>query len=382
MAGRIIIFVVMLLSPGELLLFLFVMVTAIQLFFYLYFFRLLAFYQHKKLQPVESHDVTIVISARDEEDNLKDNLPLILQQEHEGSREVIVVNDHSTDNSAAVLSELQSRFPYLRIIDLSGTEKTIAGKKIPLSTGIKQAENEILLLTDADCSPASTSWALKMQQPFRNEIEIVLGYGPYKKVNGLLNKLIRFETFHTALQYLSFALAGKAYMGVGRNLAYKKRLFENAGGFSSISHVAGGDDDLFINKVATQINTAIVIDPDAFTYSEPKRTWKEWRNQKKRHYSVSKFYRSPHKILLGLYSGSHFLFYALFIFCLVICDPRVVMIVYLIRMFIQAITWSKSMKLLKEEDLFPYFILWDVFLFVYYIVFAPSLVKKPSQSWN
>lgn len=382
MAGRIIIFVVMLLSPGELLLFLFVIVTAIQLFFYLYFFRLLAFYQHKKVQPVESHDVTIVISARDEEDNLKDNLPLILQQEHEGSREVIVVNDHSTDNSAAVLSELQSRFPYLRIIDLSGTEKTIAGKKIPLSTGIKQAENEILLLTDADCSPASTSWALKMQQPFRNEIEIVLGYGPYKKVNGLLNKLIRFETFHTALQYLSFALAGKAYMGVGRNLAYKKRLFENAGGFSSISHVAGGDDDLFINKVATQTNTAIVIDPEAFTYSEPKRTWKEWRNQKKRHYSVSKFYRSTHKILLGLYSGSHFLFYALFIFCLVICDPRVVMIVYLIRMFIQAITWSKSMKLLKEEDLFPYFILWDVFLFVYYIVFAPSLVKKPSQSWN
>ena len=61
-----------------------------------------------------------------------------------------------------------------------------------------------------------------MQDGYRPGIEVVLGYGAYKKYPGFLNKLIRFETFHTALQYFSYALAGKPYMGVGRNLSYRK----------------------------------------------------------------------------------------------------------------------------------------------------------------
>ena len=160
----------------------------------------------------------------------------------------------------------------------------ISGKKFPLSMGIRSAKYEIVLLTDADCVPASEFWIQKMQDAYDHDTEIVLGYGAYHKKAGILNKLIRFETFHTALQYLSYALAGKPYMGVGRNLSYKKDVFLRNKGFSSINQIPSGDDDLFINQVARAENTKIVIDPEAHTLSEPKRSWSEWMTQKYRLY--------------------------------------------------------------------------------------------------
>jgi hypothetical protein len=129
---------------------------------------------------------------------------------------------------------------------------------------------------------------------------------------GALNKIIRFDTFHTALQYLSYALAGQPYMGVGRNLSYKKAVFLRNKGFSAINHVPGGDDDLFINKVATKENTAIVIDKDTFTLSDPKKNFGEWFRQKARHYTTAKYYKPRHKFLLGLYSTR--------IFCFTLCS--------------------------------------------------------------
>jgi hypothetical protein len=101
---------------------------------------------------------------------------------------------------------------------------------------------------------------------------------------------------------MSYALAGTPYMGVGRNLAYKKNVFFRNKGFSNINYIPSGDDDLFINKVANKKNTAIVVDKDAFTLSDPKKTWRDWKRQKNRHYSTGKFYKSSHKFLLGLYT--------------------------------------------------------------------------------
>ncbi len=173
-------------------------------------------------------------------------------QQYATTHEVIVVDDNSLDDSKYILGELQKTFKNLQIIPLTQEAKMIKGKKYPLSIGIKEAKHEIVLLTDADCVPASEHWIYKIQDAFTPGIEIVLGYGPYQKGPGLLNKLIRFETFHTALQYFSYALAGKTYMGVGRNLAYRKNLFFQNKGFSSINNIPSGDDDLFINKVATK----------------------------------------------------------------------------------------------------------------------------------
>jgi hypothetical protein len=210
----------------------------------------------------------------------------------------------------------------------------------------------------------------------------VLGYGAYQKRPGFLNKLIRFETFHTALQYFSYALAGLPYMGVGRNLSYKKEVFIRNKGFASINHIPSGDDDLFINKVANKNNTTIVIDPDAFTLSEPKRNFKEWMRQKYRHYSASKFYKFKHKILLGLYSFTQFLVYPLFIVSLIFYTWWLVLIVYGARFILQMIVYFISMNKLNEKDLKPYFLIFDIWMFFYYIFFLPALWKRPRKNWN
>ncbi len=372
----------MLMSWEALVFYFFIVITCIQLFYYLYFFRKVAFYKPLLRQQSQQHPVSVIICARDEDENLTRNLPGVLVQDYAATHEVIVVNDNSVDESKYILADLQKTFKKLQIIDLMQEAKLIAGKKYPLSIGIKEAKHDVVLLTDADCVPASEHWLYKMQDAFTDGIEITLGYGAYQKLPGFLNKAIRFETFHTALQYFGYALAGKPYMGVGRNLAYRRSLFLRNKGFSSINHIPSGDDDLFINQVANKENTTIVIDKDAFTVSAPKTTWKDWMRQKSRHYSTGKFYKSSHQFLLGLYTASFFLFYPLFVFSLLFFDWRYALIPFGVRLITQGMIWQKAMKHLGEEDLFPLFPLWDIWLFFYYIMFARSVYKKPKKTWN
>jgi hypothetical protein len=221
-----------------------------------------------------------------------------------------------------------------------------------------------------------------MQDGYDEHIEIVLGYGAYHKCAGVLNKLIRFETFHTALQFLSYALAGMPYMGVGRNLSYKKSLFLRNKGFAFINHIPGGDDDLFINKVATKENTAIVIDADAITLSTPKKTWGGWLKQKSRHYSTAKYYKPKHKILLGLYSITQFVFYPLLVGTLLFYDWRPGLTIFSIRFLIQAFVFYRTMNKIGEKDLWPWFIFLDMWMFFYYFIFAPALWKRPRRNWS
>jgi hypothetical protein len=268
------------------------------------------------------------------------------------------------------------------MIELTQEAKMIIGKKFPLSMGIKSAKHEIVLLTDADCLPASEFWISKMQQCFDDTTEIVLGYGAYHKKKGLLNKLIRWETFHTAIQYLSYALAGQTYMGVGRNLSYKKTIFFRHKGFSAHNQIASGDDDLFIKSAATKTNTRINIDPDSFTLSDPPKTFKEWVRQKSRHLSTGKYYKPIHKFLLGLYSLSHFLFYPLFVTSLILANWQYVLILFGVRFLLQICTFWPLMKKLKEKDLFPLFLFFDIWMFFYYALFATALMDRPRKTWK
>ncbi|MEO8583895.1 MAG: glycosyltransferase, partial [Flavitalea sp.] len=352
-------------------------VTLVQLTFHWFFFRRVSFFKSKDKEKSQQHPVSVVVCARDEAANLARNLPGVLVQDYSSTHQVIVVNHNSQDETRFLLDEFKKTFKDLHIVNLEQEAKGIPGKKYPLSIGIKEAKHEIVLLTDADCVPASEFWITKMQDAFHDDTEIVLGYGAYNKRPGLLNKLIRFETFHSALQYFSFALSGIPYMGTGRNLSYKKTLFFRNKGFSSINHVPGGDDDLFINQVANKKNTRVVIDKDAFTLSEPKKTFGDWRRQKGRHYTTGRYYRPLHKLFLGLYSATHFLFYPLLITAFFYTDWRLVSSVFLIRLISQGFIYYTAMKKLDEKDLFVWWWLFDIWMFAYYFIFAPTLWKTP-----
>lgn len=368
----------------------FVLVACIQVFYYLYFFSRLAGYKVKEgnLPENDSLPLSVIICAKNEERNLQRNLPKILQQhyqnpEHQPQYEVVVVNDNSEDDTSAVLQYLGPGYPHFHFVELQQSAKGIPGKKYPLTIGIKKSVYDTLVLTDADCKPAGTHWLELIAGKFNNGTEIVLGYGAYETRPGLLNKVIRFETFFSAMQYLSFALAGIPYMGVGRNLAYKKELFFRHKGFLSHADLPSGDDDLFINAAANKKNTTVIIDPEAITYSEPKTSWGAWFRQKTRHLSTGKHYKPVHKFLLGLFSVSQFLYYPLFILAL-FYRPFIYYTIgiFILRWIISGMIWSGALKKLNEKNLFWYCIPLEMLMWLYYLIFTPALMRKPKKSWN
>src|ERR1043166_9402215 len=223
------------------------------LYYYFGVFSKFAFYKAKGQIEPEPQPVSVIIAARNEYHNLEKNLKSILEQAYP-EFEVIVVNDCSWDDSQKLLEYYQEVYPHLNICKLVEQEKYPTNKKFALTIGIKAAKYDYLAFTDADCVPESSQWLRLMQSQFTPSKEIVLAYSPYKKQPGFLNLFIRFEASFTALSYFSAALAGNAFMGVGRNLAYTKDLFFRNKGFASHQHILSGDDDLFVNENANKNN--------------------------------------------------------------------------------------------------------------------------------
>lgn len=267
-------------------------------------------------QPTEE-GVSVVVAAQNELKNLKRLLPLLAAQQY-SKFEILIVNDRSSDGTPSFLRKMMNQYPNLRTVTVKYTPDHVTGKKYALTLGIKVAKYDIVLLTDADCVPESSAWIRWMSRPLRLDKgkQIVLGYGAYQKQGGLLNRLIQYETLLTAIQYFSFALWKAPFMGVGRNLAYRKNFFLDKKAFRGHWHINGGDDDLFLNQHANGKNTAVIIHPDGITRSRPKENWKDLFVQKTRHYHAGKYYRWSSKLKLGLYAFSHLLFWVSGIFLL------------------------------------------------------------------
>src|ERR1035437_3219178 len=260
----------------------------------------------------EQPPVSVIICAKDESDNLRKFLPFILQQDYPDF-EVIVINDGSTDDTEHLLNDLCVEYPNLRTTFVPVGANNLSTKKLGLTLGIKAAQYDLLLFTDADCMPEDKYWIDRMLRNFTPETEFVLGYGAYFQRKGFLNRLITFDTLFIGLQYMGMAIAGKPYMGVGRNLAYRKETFFAQKGFASSLHLISGDDDLMVNKASNSQNTRVEISPDSITWSEPNTTFQGWLFQKARHLSASSFYKDSSKFRLGVEPTTRGLFYLGFI---------------------------------------------------------------------
>ncbi len=338
------------LKTEEILFIVFALSFLVQLIYHWVVFARLAFYKEKETLYSEKA-VSVVIVARDEYHNLIKTLEPILNQDYP-CFEVVVVNDHSTDDTHYYLQELSKVYDHLKVVQIDHSINFFSGKKFPLSIGIKSASHDTLLLTDADCQVRSKKWIASMQSAFQSKTQIVLGYAPYKMENGFLNKLIRFDAFMGALHYLSFSLLHQPYMGVGRNLAYSKSMFYKNHGFISHYKINSGDDDLFINQVANKSNTAICIHPDSFTYSMPEKSLGLWIKQKKRHLSTSGLYRMKHRLLLMLYPISLFLFYALsLVFVILKLWLWVIFGLFILRLISFMLLQKSTLLKLKEQKL-------------------------------
>lgn len=264
----------------------------------------------KEQNPTENTPgVSVILCAHNESENLSQYLPALLTQDWP-EYEIIVVDDGSEDETRAMVESYMVRDPRLHLTFVPYGARVGSTKKLGLTLAAKAAQYDYLLLTDADCVPESNQWIRKIMGGFKEGREIVLGFGAYFCEKGHVNRLVRYDTLFNALHYLGAAICGHPYMGVGRNLAYKKALFFESGGFTHLMGNRAGDDDLFVNHVATKENTAVALSRDSYTWSPSKKTMKEWWLQKRRHVSVSPAYRTGTKFRLALEPVTRGLFYA------------------------------------------------------------------------
>jgi glycosyltransferase involved in cell wall biosynthesis len=334
--------------------------AAVQLFYYLFFY--LSVYLKKPYDTKKSiQPVSIIICARNEAENLKNFLPSVLEQDYPYF-EVIVVNDCSEDNSYDILAKYLKEYPNLRISTVNKDPKFSHNKKFAQFIGIKAAKNEILLFTDADCRPESNKWLEGMTSHFEEKVDFVLGYGGYLSEKGLLNKYIRYDTVTIAMQYLGMAIRGVPYMGVGRNMSYRRSVFFANKGFGSHNHIVSGDDDLLVNNIAKGENTHVEFVKETHTRSVPASTIEEWITQKKRHLTTAPFYKPRDKFLLIAEPFTRVLFYSTLIILLsyLFFWPWV-LTVFAVRLITQITVFTLVRKKLNETGLLAYLLIFDIF---------------------
>ncbi|MFN8242192.1 MAG: glycosyltransferase [Bacteroidales bacterium] len=281
---------------------------AVQLGYYLWFYLAPVIYRPDRKESF-SGGVSVIICARNEAENLRKHLPAILEQDYPDF-EVIVVNDCSEDSSDEVLGELLPRYPKLHVSNITKDPRFTHNKKFAQFIGIKAARNEILVFTDADCKPVSDKWLKGIVSHFGDETAFVLGYGGYTAGKGLLNSLIRYDSMFIAMQYLGMAIRGVPYMGVGRNLAYRKSVFFANKGFGPFYNILSGDDDLFVNSIAKGPDTKVEFTHETHTRSVPANSVGEWVKQKRRHFTTARYYKARDKALLVSEPASRLIFYA------------------------------------------------------------------------
>ena len=349
-----------------------------EVYFYLRYIRF-----RGSAQSASGHQppVSVIVCARNEGYNLQHYVQSLLTQDYP-EFEIILVNDGSEDNTQAVLDDYAISDPRIRVTFVPRGARLKSTKKLGLTLAAKAAKYDYLLLTDADCRPESTHWIASMMAGFEKAgTEVVLGYGAYYQEPTLLNDLIRYETLFNGLHYMGAALTGKPYMGVGRNLAYRKETFFRSGGFSSQMTEFAGDDDLFVNKVATRENTVVVNSPESITWSVPKTTWKTWWQQKRRHLSVSPAYKPATKHHLVHEPITRGVFYGLLIAIMAFGEPLSMCLafgLFLLRLMMQLIIINHAAQKLGQPKIGLEILELDIILPLITLV---AMAGKKKKTW-
>jgi cellulose synthase/poly-beta-1,6-N-acetylglucosamine synthase-like glycosyltransferase len=228
---------------------------------------------------------------------------LINQSYPSNNYEIIIVNDRSTDQTAAIVERYHKNHGLVKLIDVTDLSQGISPKKYAIEQGIKSAKGSIILTTDADCIPGS-GWIEAMVSYFEPEVGLVAGFSPLMKAGKktIFSKLLTLDSLSlAAVAAGSFGL-GKPLTCNGRNLAYRKETFKSVDGFKEIQNLISGDDDLFLHLVTrkTSWKARYAIDDRTIVPSQIPGSLKKFANQRIRHASKGRYYSIGLKLSLVL----------------------------------------------------------------------------------
>lgn len=318
--------------------------------------------------------VSVIIACRNELQNLKSNLQYVISQKYP-EFEIVIVDDNSTDGTCEYVSKLENTSPCsIKLVKNDGK-----GKKNALSCGIRAATYGHLVFTDADCRPFSEFWLAGMMSRFDEVNPLVIGYG---ELSGRTFSA-RFSSYDAALiamQYLGFASLGHAYMAVGRNIAYSRKLWDTLGGFGTHSDIASGDDDLFVKEAAKHIRPTVCILPESKTVSPAKDSFGKLLRQKSRHVSTSARYSLLDKFLSGGEIVTRTLFFAVVIAMLFV-NWKIALAFVVVRLLLAMFSFARFCKLTKTDFHLFMSLIFDIFAPIFYFTLLVYRIFNRKTEW-
>jgi len=259
--------------------------------------------------------VSVIVAARNEEAHIGELVEHLRKQDYR-HYEVIIVDDRSTDQTGHLLKTAAHNFSRLRIISVTEPSTMMPAKKHALECGIRASNGEILLFTDADCLPPER-WISSVVRCFGESTGLVAGYSPFRenlkaRIGGVLFGFIRYEELRAAIWTAGSIWWRLGWLCTGRNLAYRRSVWDEVGGFEQIKHSISGDDDLFLQLVrrTTAWKIRYVSTNDSHMPSAPPSSFGDFVNQRTRHFSAGKFFTFPMKAFFSAYHGANLLLYA------------------------------------------------------------------------
>ncbi len=344
----------------------------IQLYYYLAHYRKILRYANREEDEKPNYtgslpSVSVILCSMDDSENLKKCLPTILEQDYP-SFEVIVVNDSFTEECQSLIHAYTKKYSNLYSTYIPADAKYLSRKKLSITIAAKASKNDILLFTEPNCYVEDKHWIQRMMQNFTTETEIVLGYSRMEKKKGYSNRLAAYDNLFSAMQYLGQAITNNPYRGIGRNLAYRKELFFRHKGFSKFLYLQVGEDDLFINQVATKNNTKVEVDVAGITTCNISRF--DWKVQKMCNALTSGFYPKGIRYLFDFEVITRYIFYALFIGIVTLSSllyfawmvAVIAGIIFITRFIIQLKTINKTAAKLKDRKFYTSILYFDLML--------------------
>jgi glycosyltransferase involved in cell wall biosynthesis len=358
----------------------FAAITLVQLIYFWLLFGRLAFYK-KTFEETDEKPVSVVIIANNQYRDVNENLAAFLEQAHR-RYEVVLVVDNSEDGTMELMDEFTKKYPHLRIVELTQSLNWFSGRKFPLSLGIKSAYSDLILLTDITCRPANEKWITEMTAAMQPGREIVLGYSSWR-TKSKINKWLRFTAFYDALLYLSMALSGIPFKGIGRNLSYTRELFYRNKGFSAHYTILAGDDELFVNNTATSKNVSVQISPGSRINQVRPYSFRRWLASERDRLSIRRYFKAGHRLLIEIYNVSLFLFYGLLTALLILKAPWVsVAAVFALRFISQLILFGLVQKRLHEKNLLLLTPFFEIFLMFIDFFIRLRLLFSRKRKWQ
>ncbi len=358
---------------------LFCLAVAIEIIYYFTFF-LLDIFRKKQKSSITLAPVSVIICARNEAHNLLQNLPAICNQKY-AEFEVILVDDHSSDESIKIVQSFQAKYNHLKLV--VATDYGLQGKRNALLTGVKHAKYDFLLFTDADCRVASKEWIALMTNPLAGDFDIVAGVSPVVHHHSLINKWARWDNAQVYRLYSSFIAMGLPFMATGRNMAIKKAVFLKAVQNKKFNASLSGDDDLLVNSYNNNSKIEVVSQTASYTFTNYPSNFIKWFKQKSRHVGSAIHYKPLPAFLLALFHASNLLVY-IFLTLLLISGVKtpVVLLIFVVRLLFLIFLLSLPFKRLGSKDLIMWIPIFDGISFVIKLLLIPYLWFVKRKTWR